>query len=946
MASSQANFGANNSGIQIGNNSGSIALHTGGTWLLSKRVFLRWKNGRRSAGFWLHSLPGYGKTSIVSILIDEIAREINGDNSQTLSYFYCSDDISSNYPVSIALTFLRQILAQMPLGYNAIEEQYEKWLFQGLDKETLQFDEVWTLFCRFTQRYRRVYLIIDGLQEVELGERKQLLAAISRLNQDKARFKIFISSRLSPEASDRDEYVQWGIRPVDNEADIKKLVFSRTRSERRFGPEISPETKQYIRHILVQRAQGMFLWANLQLNELDHALTEAEMISIIDTFPTDLDSLYHKLFDLVNQQRGSKRILACAVLELLAFAQQPLTLDTVKWAVGPRTQSAGLYTYDIDLSLILHVCHSMVLYDEKLHTLRLVHKTARQYLTKTLNNQLVHAWLAEICLQELLRFASTFPSNLDYAHLGLLAGAGTDTPINFTLYAAINWHYHGRNCTQTQVYQKAESAFLYHKTAPHVWIQLLKTANGAQSSRFRTLLGFLRAYVSTNDCLFLAASFFGLHRIFDKILANGNITIGGRTNMPSFEHIKGCIAWIDQVWDKSELESRAREWAGMTEREAVNLVGKDGALSGYPLMLARILSDVRCAGAICAAEQGHGEMLGKIVNDLLIRESPSDPQLNQFKEVICSCQCLATAGGHFGVLETLDSMGIQFYAFYAKVHPHSPFAYVAGNKLGLSAFFGNRDMLLFWKKTAGLLDAQDIFADLLKAVQRNDVRAVELILDNLEVDINTRHSFSGPDHQPPEKPDVTVLMTAAIRGYHRVIKALLQHPNIDVNAKAYYGNTALMQAGSSLAVAALCKHGDLDIHIPNQLGETALDIFVKCGFESEIEELSNHPRFDPNRRNRWGETPMITAVRLREVSVVKVLLRVPFTDLDVRDNDGLTALEVATRLDHSPLMRLLSRSADDRDVDLVERMENLSVAMIPLSMSGKGEQLQARSIYL
>jgi predicted NACHT family NTPase len=161
------------------------------------------------------------------------------------------------------LAFLHQLLARLPLGYNSIEENYEKWAFRGLDHESIQFEEAWTLFCAATEQYQRVYVIVDGLDEVEPNKRGQLLDAINGLlSEDNKQSKVLISSRDLPETSRFHRFQCLGIRPSDNEDDIRKIVNMRTEKNGQtfsLGQYISPDTKQYLRHFLAQRSQGMYV---------------------------------------------------------------------------------------------------------------------------------------------------------------------------------------------------------------------------------------------------------------------------------------------------------------------------------------------------------------------------------------------------------------------------------------------------------------------------------------------------------------------------------------------------------------------------------------------------------------------------------------------------------------------------------------------------------------
>lgn len=196
-------------------------------------------------------------------MIDHITLEIDGDGTQMLNYFYCSNDNANQDPASIVLTFLHQVLVQLPFGYNTIEEECEKWTFRGFNHESLQFDDIWALFRTTTEPYKRVYVIIDGFDEIEPNERWHLLDVINNLlSECMAQFKVLISSRDFPEISRIGRYNHLIIRSSDNETDIRKLVHMKTEKKghlAQFGRDISPKTRQYIRHFLVQRARGMYV---------------------------------------------------------------------------------------------------------------------------------------------------------------------------------------------------------------------------------------------------------------------------------------------------------------------------------------------------------------------------------------------------------------------------------------------------------------------------------------------------------------------------------------------------------------------------------------------------------------------------------------------------------------------------------------------------------------
>lgn len=475
-----------------------------------------------------------------------------------------------------------------------------------------------------------------------------------------------------------------------------------------------------------------FLWVHLQLEELTHAATENEMIAMIDYLPTDLQPLYRRLKQNVDQQTISRRLLAYAILEFLTFTDQPMTLDSVVRGISGRLKPAGLYAEDLNLALILSVCHGLAVYDEGPNILCLIHTTARDYLARRFDAHLCHAWIAEACLRGLLHFANSSPSESDWTNLRA-SKSGDETTVSLTLYAAMTWHYHSRKCLRTPEYGAVERHFLGHKTAPRVWIWILEVSNGVHAARLRTLSGFLRALVDpyTTESIYLAACFFGLDDLFTDILMKGEMAIRDDIVIPAFPDVRRCIPWISQCNDIEKLELTTNLCTGLSEKvveKGAEIQECSGRRWETPkeyfdlsirasdlrdtLLLARLMGDIRCAGAICAAEQGHRSIFARIYDDLLRRNPMSD---SQFRYFVDTCRSLACTGGHIGVLQVMGSP-----ERYLPQYGVSPFGCARGSLLGLSASVGNRDMLLFCKQDLELVDGLVPAKDLTLAAIRND----------------------------------------------------------------------------------------------------------------------------------------------------------------------------------------------------------------------------------
>ena len=101
--------------------------------------------------------------------------------------------------------------------------------------------------------------------------------------------------------------------------------------------------------------------------------------------------------------------------------------------------------------------------------------------------------------------------------------------------------------------------------------------------------------------------------------------------------------------------------------------------------------------------------------------------------------------------------------------------------------------------------------------QKDDVRSMQLRIEFL--DVNER-----------EKGGVTPLMCAAIKGYTRPMKFLLEN-DADINATTDEGETALMLAAGIGKVEAvkLLLAARADVNVKSDKGLTALDIAISKG---------------------------------------------------------------------------------------------------------------------
>jgi ankyrin repeat protein len=101
---------------------------------------------------------------------------------------------------------------------------------------------------------------------------------------------------------------------------------------------------------------------------------------------------------------------------------------------------------------------------------------------------------------------------------------------------------------------------------------------------------------------------------------------------------------------------------------------------------------------------------------------------------------------------------------------------------------------------------------LMEAVEAGYEEIVKKLLSHSNIDVNAENMGGR-----------TPLMEAVEAGYEEIVKKLLSHSNIDVNLQDRRGDTALHLATSIPTIASLVlAHNDIKVDLKNTLGQTAL----------------------------------------------------------------------------------------------------------------------------
>lgn len=145
----------------------NIKLHhpMTGLWLTEGPEFDEWYTTHNSS-IWCTGIPGAGKSVLAACIVEECLRRSAGDPSTAVAYFFCTyRNIKTHAASSILSSLCAQLALQNDNAFAILEDYYDelKPLFQpARDRSD---DRLASTFCKMSEAFHQVYLIVDGLDE-------------------------------------------------------------------------------------------------------------------------------------------------------------------------------------------------------------------------------------------------------------------------------------------------------------------------------------------------------------------------------------------------------------------------------------------------------------------------------------------------------------------------------------------------------------------------------------------------------------------------------------------------------------------------------------------------------------------------------------------------------------------------------------------------------------
>ena len=438
------------------------ALAGTGKWLLEDPLYEKWHKESTSSLLWLHGKVGAGKSTLVSIVIEDAKRRFDAGQSPPPVFFYCSRNAAEpqrSDPAAILSSIVRQLSCTepgLPL-LSPIIEIYER-KGQGFNSQGLQIEESRDLITRLIEYYPMTTVIIDALDECDPEKRDLLLDTIESLLQDSSLglLKVFLSSRDDQDIScTLRDYPNLDLVSSRNSADIEAFVKEETdrlvRKQRLLRNSRAKESlKVLIIEEVARAAHGMFRWAALQLELLCTMKLDQDVRARLGRIPPKLEQLYQEIYDknLLKYPGEVGQSIINNIMRWLLCAQRPMKASEFCTAVVLNV----IPEEELTKEHVLDLSHGFVVFDDSLDVFRFAHLSVREFLEKQDEYAAIscHLMAAETCLLQFIGSSDWSAAKVFLQHnytLDVCDKATSTAPVlgGFHSYATMFWARHSQS---------------------------------------------------------------------------------------------------------------------------------------------------------------------------------------------------------------------------------------------------------------------------------------------------------------------------------------------------------------------------------------------------------------------------------------------------------------------------------------------------------------------
>ncbi|KAH7319047.1 hypothetical protein BKA65DRAFT_556477 [Rhexocercosporidium sp. MPI-PUGE-AT-0058] len=337
-----------------------------GEWLLHHEKFRCWAKSPKPSLLWCHGKPGAGKSVLSSLVLDHVsAFELNDPETCVIFAYYSYQTPERHSLAKLLGSFIRQLASKLkevpPDTLKFFQSHYR-------DAKTPNADDLNRHFFECVHQFpSQIIVVCDGLDECETNSREEVFDFIARLvSKQSTLAKVFITSRRDEDI--KDAFQGCPVVEIDSQLVNEDIqVFLRDEIERRIENKSLKLRKQDLKITILEalssKANGMFLWAKLQLDWVCKQRGDSDILGELESLPPDLYGTYDLILQRIEQRPPKQQELARKALMWVLYAKRPLHSEELVHALAIRegiTQIEELKDSTYDCETILSCCGGLL----------------------------------------------------------------------------------------------------------------------------------------------------------------------------------------------------------------------------------------------------------------------------------------------------------------------------------------------------------------------------------------------------------------------------------------------------------------------------------------------------------------------------------------------------------------------------------------------------------
>ncbi|KAK6851002.1 hypothetical protein PG987_000636 [Apiospora arundinis] len=347
-------------------------------WIHETSRFQQWINGANPV-IWCSGKIGCGKTIAATTAIKHIQRPIPAGNTPSIAYMFMQADDNDSLDANIVLrTLLRQLLDET-MVFGELANMLHAVVSSSDQSEIIE------LILRLMAAPKKAYIFIDGIDECSKEDRRELFKALSMLVTTSDNICLYLSSRESIGHEVKACFPGFEHISLDCQAtrtDIANYITD-TIDEKLQQGELKigdGELVDKIKNALVNGAQGMYLWAYFQIEEVCFQHCDQDIRQALKDLPRDLAEVFRRVLRRINIRRHGPAVRR--VTPLVAAAKRPLSIGELREATAVEVGQHHLEASRLfnDMGSIASWSENLIQVDEDNDTVQFAHSAVKDYL--------------------------------------------------------------------------------------------------------------------------------------------------------------------------------------------------------------------------------------------------------------------------------------------------------------------------------------------------------------------------------------------------------------------------------------------------------------------------------------------------------------------------------------------------------------------------------------